>query len=303
MTGGSYNGGMESVGDVRIDPAVRLGPEEIAAYRRDGYIKVEQLLGPEEVAELREVTDSFVEQSRGVETHTDVFDLEPGHSASQPRLRRLKSPHLRHPAYDRLLHDPRILALVGQLVGPGIRVHGTKLNLKSAGWGSEVDWHQDWAFYPHTNDDVLAVGVAIDDMTTANGCLMVVPGSHHGPTLDHHQAGVFVGSISAAAHAGDGAVPVELPAGGISIHHARLIHGSSPNTSGRPRRLLLFEYAAADAWPLLGPAGGWDAYHAALVGGDEVLVPRVEPAPVRIPLPQPARHGSIYELQSQRLPG
>ena len=44
-----------------------------------------------------------------------------------------------------------------QLIGPGVRYNGHKLNMKSGEYGSPVEWHQDWAFYPHTNDDLLAV--------------------------------------------------------------------------------------------------------------------------------------------------
>ena len=53
--------------------------------------------------------------------------------------------------------------------GRGVRQQGDKLNMKSPGVGSPVQWHQDWAFYPHTNDDILAVGLAIDDTTIENG--------------------------------------------------------------------------------------------------------------------------------------
>jgi phytanoyl-CoA hydroxylase len=280
---------------------VRLSAEQIAAYRRDGFVAVDRLLTSAEVAELQQVTDQFVEQSRAVTAHTDVFDLEPGHTPESPRLRRLKAPHRQHPVYDRLLRDERILDLVAQLIGPGIRFNNTKLNMKSPGFGSPVDWHQDWAFYPHTNDDLLAVGIAIDDMMVENGCLMVVPGSHLGPTLNHHHEGVFVGAVgdADAASAAERAVPIELHAGGISLHHARLMHGSAPNTSSRPRRFLLFEYCSADAWPLLG-VRDWNDYHARLLRGEEVSQPRMKDAPVRIPLPEPERVGSIYELQSQK---
>jgi phytanoyl-CoA hydroxylase len=278
---------------------VRLSSAQVAAYAQDGYTAIDRFLDPSEVSDLQLVTDEFVERSRAVSIHNDVFDLEPGHTPEAPRLRRLKSPHRQHPVYDRLLRDERLLDVVEALIGPHLRFQGTKLNVKSPEFGSPVAWHQDWAFYPHTNDDVLAVGIAIDDMMVANGCLMVVPGSHRGPTLDHHQDGVFVGSVS-ESYAAAGAVPIELHAGGISIHHARTVHGSAPNLSSRPRRLLLFEYAGADAWPLLGPADGWDEHHARLLRGDEVLEPRMERLPVRIPWPQPARGGSIYELQSQR---
>ena len=274
-----------------------VSAEQVAAYRRDGYIAFDRFLEPAEVADLQRVTDEFVDRSRAVTSHTDVFDLEPGHSPDAPRLRRLKAPHRQHAVYDQLLRNPRILDVVEQLLGHGVRFQNTKLNMKSPEFGSPVGWHQDWAFYPHTNDDVLAVGIAIDDMTVENGCLMVVPGSHRGPTYDHHEDGVFVGVI-ASSEVGAGAVPIELHAGGISIHHARLLHGSAPNRSTRPRRFLLFEYCSADAWPLLG-AGDWDSYHARLLRGAEPAEPRVREAPIRIPLPVPARGGSIYELQAQ----
>ena len=101
-----------------------------------------------------------------------MFDLEPGHTAAHPQLRRLKSPAAEDPVYDRTLRHDTILDIVAQLIGPTIRTNGNKLNMKSAGFGSEVEWHQDWAFYPHTNDDILAVGVALDDMMLENGCLL-----------------------------------------------------------------------------------------------------------------------------------
>ncbi|GAA2756446.1 phytanoyl-CoA dioxygenase family protein [Actinopolymorpha rutila] len=277
-------------------PAARLSAEDVARYHEEGYIAVDDVLTDEEVAELQRVTDNFVEQSRQVTEHTDVFDLEPGHTPEQPRLRRLKSPDKQHVAYDRVLRNDRILDLVSQLIGPGIRYKTTKLNLKSPEYGSPVEWHQDWAFYPHTNDDLLAVGVAIDDMMLENGCLMVVPGSHKGPVLDHHRDGYFAGAVAPDGLSGR-AVPIELRAGGISLHHARLLHGSAPNTSSRPRRLLLFEYAAADAWPLTGGLD-WDDFNAHLLRGDAVLQPRLTEVPVRIPLPTHDREGSIYEVQS-----
>jgi phytanoyl-CoA hydroxylase len=280
----------------RKETPVHLTPEQIETYREQGYLALRSVFGPEEVTELQRVTDEFVERSRAVSEHTDVFDLEPGHTAAAPRLRRLKAPHRQHPAYDRALRNEAVLTAVRQLVGDGVRFQNTKLNLKSPEFGSPVEWHQDWAFYPHTNDDVLAVGIAIDDMLLENGCLMVVPGSHRGPVLDHHQDGVFAGAVVPGTFT-EQAVPIELRAGDISIHHARLLHGSAPNRSQRPRRFLLFEYAAADAWPLV-DFPGWEAFNDRLLGGEPTATPRVEPVPVRIPLPKHARQGSIYEVQS-----
>ncbi|GIR78073.1 MAG: hypothetical protein CM15mP80_06980 [Alphaproteobacteria bacterium] len=53
-----------------------------------------------------------------------------------------------------------------------------------------------WLFYPYTNDDVLAVGIIIDDMESKNGPLMVYPGTHKGPIYNHHINGVFAGGMS-----------------------------------------------------------------------------------------------------------
>lgn len=273
-----------------------LDEKQIAFYREQGYLGVEGVFSPEETEELRQVTDEFVERSRQVAQHDDIFDLEPGHTPEHPKLRRIKNPATHHPVYDQALRNCRVLDIVAQLIGTAIRCNGQKLNLKSAEFGSPVEWHQDWAFYPHTNDDLLAVGIALDDMALENGCLLVIPGSHQGPILDHTQDGYFAGAVTQADFDDGAAVPVQLKAGGISIHHVRMLHGSLPNTSTRPRRLLLFQYCAGDAWPVMGM--GWDAWKQSLLCGELTSQPRVTPVPVRLPLPPSLRQGSIYETQT-----
>jgi ectoine hydroxylase-related dioxygenase (phytanoyl-CoA dioxygenase family) len=267
-------------------------------YARDGAIVVPDVLTPAEIARLRAVTDGFVERARHVATHDDVYDLEDSHSPAQPRVRRIKAPHLHDPAYAALVRHPGILAVLADLWGPDIRFDTAKLNLKSAGFGAAVEWHQDWAFYPHTNDDLAAVGVMMDDMEPENGPLLIVPGSHRGPIYDHHADGKFCGAMDPATSGVDFSRAVALTgrAGAITVHHVRAVHGSAPNTSNRDRRLLLFQYRAADAWPLLGFPAGIAAFDALLVAG-RPAEPRLAPAPVRLPLPPAEHQGSIYENQ------
>lgn len=274
-----------------------LTSDQIRFYRDQGYLGVEGVFSPAEVAELRQVTDGFVEKSRAVTVNDAVFDREPSHTPQNPRLRRLKDPIKQHDVYRRAISHPKVLQIVSQLIGPAITSNGNKLNLKLADVGSPVEWHQDWAFYPHTNDDLLAVGIAMDDSSPENGCLMVIPESHRGPLLDHHQDGVFIGAVTDPTFRPDRAVPITLKAGGISIHHARLLHGSAPNRSPRTRRLLLFQYCAADAWPLLPGDKPWETYAASVLQGAPVNVPRLTPVPVRLPLPAAKFGGSIYENQ------
>ena len=274
-----------------------LSQEQIDSYHSNGYVGIEDVIPARVVEELQRVTDEFVERSREVTEHTDVFDLEPGHSRDRPKLRRLKRPIARHEIYREALHNEDILTMVSQLIGHGLRCNGDKLNLKLPEVGSPVEWHQDWAFYPHTNDDLLAVGICIDDMTVENGALLVLPGSHRGPVYDHHIEAGFCGAITDPAFSDEDAVPVELAAGGISIHHVRTVHGSTPNRSGKPRRLLLFQYCAIDAWPLV-HFTDWDTFNGTIIRGEPTTVPRVEPVPVRMPLPEALRSDVIYELQT-----
>jgi len=276
-----------------------LNQIQIDEYNRIGAIVVPDVLTPDEVQRLRRVTNEFVEKARAVAHHDEVYDLEDTHTPQQPRVRRLKSPHLHHPEYGNLVRHAKIIAILQALWGPNIRFDTAKLNMKSAGFGAAVEWHQDWAFYPHTNDDLAAVGIMMDDMEVANGPLMIIPASHKGPAFDHHCDGRFCGAMDPTRNEIDyaEAIPLTGKAGSITIHHVRAVHGSAPNVSNKERRLLLLQYRAADAWPLLGFPGGLEAYDRLMVAGAPTIQPRLEPVPVRLPLPPADLQGSIYENQ------
>ena len=276
-----------------------LSASDVAFYRANGYLVVPDVLDAPSLATASREMGRILEGAREATAHTDVYDLEPGHRREDPRVRLVKTPHRFFPVFQELMRHPRLVAILRDLLGDAIRLHGSKINLKSPRYGSPVEWHQDWAFYPHTNDDLLAVGVMLDDCTSDNGPLLVVPGSHRGPVFDHHADGFFCGAIDPAAIRDliARAVPLTGPAGSMSFHHVRLVHGSAQNVSSLPRTLLLYEYGAADAWPLMG-VSDLAAFDARLITGSPTLEPRVVSAPVRMPLP-PARHqGSIYENQS-----
>lgn len=83
----------------------------------------------------------------------------------------------------------------------------------------------------------------------------------------------------------------------MTLHHVRAVHGSATNVSGAPRRFLLYQYRAADAWPLLGFKDGIKKFDELLLAGEATLVPRLAPVPVRLPLPPAEYQGSIYENQ------
>jgi len=277
-----------------------ISEQDVQTYKRDGVIVVPDVLGADTLAEVRKVIAELVAGSAETLEHTDVYDLEPGHTAEDPKVRRIKAPHKVRAIFDEIVRSKAVIDILKQLIGPGLRLHGSKLNMKSAHYGSPVEWHQDWAFYPHTNDDILAIGVLLDDTDLSNGPMLVAPGTHTGEVWNHHgDDGCFAGLIDPDLIKGEieRAVPCMGKAGSMSFHHVRALHGSALNTSDRSRNLLLYEVAASDAWPLMG-VKDFDEFNSRLLSGGVVVTPRLADVPVRMPLPPAKLQGSIYETQS-----
>jgi ectoine hydroxylase-related dioxygenase (phytanoyl-CoA dioxygenase family) len=277
-----------------------LTEEQIASYRRDGYLAVPGVIDAERVQALRRVTEAFVERARRLTRSDAVFDLDPRHTAAAPIVRRIKNPADHDPLYAWVSLESPILDIVTELLGPSIRFHHSKLNLKGGHVGAPVEVHQDAAFYPHSNDDVLAVGLLLDDATAENGAMSLLPGSHRGPIYTHYDAqGRFVGGMRAediSRLERSGATLLALPAGSIHIHHYRLVHWSAPNTSPADRRLLINAYSAADAIPLAADPTGSPRY-GRLVRGSYPSVARRTAGDMPMPPDFSRGYTSIYELQ------
>ncbi len=275
-----------------------LTQDQIEHYRENGYLLVPEVLDAKTVAELSRVSEDFIRKSAQAIESNDVYDIGPGHSAESPRLRRLKHPHTHHPIYEKVMRSSAIVDIVAALVGPGVRFDHSKLNYKPRNASGAIEWHQDWAFYPYTNDDMLAVGVLIEDVTEDNGPMMVIPGSHKGPIFDHHNAGVFVGALDVGDERFDASNAVSLTgrAGSITVHHVRTVHGSKENVTDRNRPFLVLSYFAVDAWPLA-QSYELDEFNSRILRGQPTLAPRQVTLPVRIPYPKISTTDSIYDDQ------
>ena len=278
-----------------------LSDEQMNQYQEDGYVIARSVINDELLGRVRNVVAEMLSEAEKVSDHDEKFDLEPSHSLSSPKVRRIKTPHKWHSIFWELIQTKNMVNCLTCLLGADVRLHGSKLNLKSAHDGSAVEWHQDWAFYPHSNDHVLAVGLMLDDMTMDNGPLMLVPGSHRVEKVwDHHQDGHFCGAISPSLNQDldfDSAVPCIGKAGDCSFHHVRLVHGSAQNVSKDSRRLMLYECAAADAWPYF-RFSDLEEFNSRMIAGRPTVEPRATNVPVRMPFPPAKKQGSIYENQT-----
>lgn len=285
-----------------------LSETQIKGYHADGYVLVEDAVTGGELDELRRLTYEMIDRSRGVAESDAIFDLDEGHTRDTPRLTRIKQPHLHMPEFFEVLRSKKVRGVLESLLGPSVRLQTSKLNTKAPGGGAAVEWHQDWAFYPHTNDDVLAIGLMLEDVKEENGPLLVVPGTHKGPLLSHFVNGVFAGAIDPAdpLFEKDKIVTLTGKAGSMSLHHARTLHGSAPNMSNKARLMCFYEMCAADAWPLAGGAGAfigmdqkqvYDTVQSRMIFGEQTMRPRLKDVPVLMPLPPAPDASSIFKTQ------
>lgn len=238
---------------IRATPPRILDERQRAFYFDNGYLALESYVPEDWLARLRRATGEMVQRSAALTASNQIFDLEAGHTRAAPRLRRLSSPLEHHPVYLEFATAPLILDLVADLVGPDVTFHHSKLNFKWAGGGEEVKWHQDIQFWPHTNYSPLTLGVCLNDVGPDQAPLGVIPGSHAGELFDqYNDKGEWAGCLGDddLKRAGiDKAVYLGGPAGTVTLHNCRTIHGSKPNLSDAGRPLLLHTYAAADALP------------------------------------------------------
>lgn len=143
-------------------------------------------------------------------------------------------------------------AMAARLMGtPEVRLWHDQLLYKpgqgpaaAASQAGNVGWHQDHGYWRCTQPDLITAWVAFDDVTTQNGCMLVVPGSHRWgllPESDFFNTDIETVRARLAARTGHAfePVPCELPAGAVSFHHCLTVHASGPNLTPRPRRSLV----------------------------------------------------------------
>jgi ectoine hydroxylase-related dioxygenase (phytanoyl-CoA dioxygenase family) len=281
-----------------------LPPDLIDAFRRDGTIVADDAVTPAQLAALRAEFDAWWEESRNHERNYGEmvdgrprFDLQiPGHSRAAPLLRRVNSPTEISPSYLDVVTSSRIPDMVADLIGPNVKFHHSKINAKLPGANTEVKWHQDFPFTPHSNDDLVTALLALDDVDETNGPLIAALGSHKDGLAGLWHNGTFTGVAGDAESSAwaKGAKTFTMKAGGVCLMHTRAGHSSGPNLGTRPRRLFIAVYSAEDAVPL-SPNPLPSKHEGLLVRGKKTG--RVRSVPFELKLPQRPTTGSFFNQQ------
>ena len=160
--------------------------------------------------------------------------------------------HLVFPWFDQLMRHPAILNLVRSLLGNDLMVWTTHIYPKEPGDGRFISWHQDSAHWGLDSNQVLSVWVALTDATRENGCMRMLPGSHHNGQVEHQDTRdpnniLTRGQTIFNGIEEDRSVWIELKAGEVSVHHVDMFHASTPNQSNQRRVGIAIRYITPSA--------------------------------------------------------
>ena len=286
--------------------SLHLSQHQIDRFWRDGCLVVDNAVSPTHLAAINADLKSWVEESRA---HTSPFgaptvdqrprfDMGAEHSADRPALRRVNNPAEISAAYMDVMRDSAMVDMVADLIGPNVKYHHCKLNIKLPGAQTRVHFHQDFMYTPHTNDDIVTALLMLEDVDETNGCLMIVPGSHRGPLDSLFDDGNFTGMVAAprAAELTAAQVPAMGKAGAVCLMHTRLQHASEPNAGSRARPLYICVYSAADAVPIArNPMPS--PHEGMIVRGQASATARM--VDLQVELPKQPKSASFFTVQGQ----
>jgi ectoine hydroxylase-related dioxygenase (phytanoyl-CoA dioxygenase family) len=160
-------------------------------------------------------------------------------------------PHKVSPLVLATMAHPEIVPVLGAVIGPDVKAMQSMLFIKADGKPGQA-WHQDENFIPTRDRSLTAAWIALDDATTENGCLWVLPGSH-APGVIYPDREHDDGRFDCATEAFDfpyddaDAIPLEVSAGSVVVFDGYLLHRSLPNTSLGMRRSLVTHYMSASS--------------------------------------------------------
>lgn len=231
-----------------------LTAEQKAFYQEQGYLPYTRVLSDEEVAALRQRSEDIV-YGRMDHIPPRYIQLEAAFRDSNGGGDRLdhvrKMTHLCYfdDLFEQVARKAAILDVIEELMGPNIKLYCDQLMMKPRFNGTVTDWHQDSVAWPQfAPQEHISCWIALDDATVANGCMTVIPGSHHWGPIAREFKDEFLANPLLANPA-----PVELPAGSCMFHHGLNFHRTGANSTPNRRRGLALHYIRSETMYLPNP--------------------------------------------------
>lgn len=283
-------------------PPKVLAQSERERYFERGYVLCKDVLEGAWLDRMRNAYHRAIERSRALTRSNRWFSLAPEHNAEAPCVYRIERLPDQDPAFWAVATDSRLADLAADVLGPDVVYRDSMINVKPPGARGAVTWHQDFPFYPHTNVGTIQVLAALYDVGDDQGPLTVIPGSHRGRIFEHYdEQGEWTGEVGPGdLERLDLSSAVELPcsAGDVVLLHPVTVHGSRPNTSQRPRPLLIHGMNAADSRSYTAIAWG-NSHTGDLLRGQAPRYAQHDALEVRLPPDWSSGYTSIFEHQQE----
>lgn len=231
-------------------------------FTRDGFVVIDRLIDAEAVASARRSLDRILAGHYHGDRRPPAIQSSP-----HPIFGGARTTHW---VVNGRLLDEEIWSLVTRaelgriaarlLETSAVSVIEDQLLDKPPG-GAPLATHQDYRYWQFsTSPRMLTCWIALDDMSSDNGTVQVVPGSHRWghQAVERNIAEDFRDSVDGAANylrvaealrPPDAALqltPITVPTGGGVLFHSLTIHSSGANRTDRRRRALSIHYAAAE---------------------------------------------------------
>ena len=225
---------------------MKLTPEQLARFDRDGYLFFPSLFSPQEMEVLlAEVPKLYAEFRPEVVREKDGRTPRTSFAA-----------HTYNDAFAKLGRHPRMVAPVAQIFGEDVYMHQFKVNGKQAFDGDVWQWHQDYGTW-QADDGMpqaraMNVSVFLDEVNEFNGPLLFIPGSHregaidasHDLTTTSYPLWTIDAQTITRLVARGGIVAPKGPPGSMLLFHSCLVHGSPSNMSPWNRTIVYLSLCA-----------------------------------------------------------
>jgi ectoine hydroxylase len=226
---------------------MKLSGSQLREFEEQGLLFLGDCFSPAEVAVLRRAADEVYAQDR-----PEVWR----ESSGAPRT--AFAAHTYNDAFRRLGAHPRLIEPVMQILGGPVYMHQYKVNAKAAFDGEVWQWHQDYGTWRRDDDmpepRAMNIAVFVDEVTAANGPLLLLPGSHRqgvqeaGHDLETTSYPLWTLDRATVTRLADegGLVAPTGPAGSMLMFHGNLVHASPPNISPWGRTIVYLSLCHVD---------------------------------------------------------
>ncbi|WP_121811168.1 phytanoyl-CoA dioxygenase family protein [Mucilaginibacter kameinonensis] len=225
-----------------------LSQQQVAQYRHDGFLVIEDFLSTDELSLWREALDAAVAKRNGNKMPDRKEVYGKGDDADKAYYDNVFDQLINlwqdNEGIKQIMLDERLGKMAAQLADiDGIRIWHDQALIKKP-WANPTSWHLDTPYWSFSDRRALSIWVALDDATYENGCLFFIPGSYHQTTFENPGIGKNMGAIFTTypEFKGSKSVAAPMKAGSCSFHNGLTIHGAHANMTPGYRRAMTCAY-------------------------------------------------------------